>query len=170
MQVLRTRSARPRLLARHRAAVRTGHRIALPALALARIRAPVSRSGRARCGRPPRAQIDLALTPASPGGASVTWDPSGALGARPTGNCRVRRAALLFLDLKEHTRRVSLRLLVPEWGPRWLLARLPQLVELGAEHPELSLGDAEQLPVVRAVSSAGQCGRSRQHRIEEQRY
>ncbi len=65
---------------------------------------------------------------------------------------------------------MSLRLLVPEWGPRWLLARLPQLVKLGAEHPELSLGDAEQLPVVRAVSSAGQCGRSRQHRIEEQRY
>src|SRR5512133_18534 len=88
---------------------------------------------------------------------------------RPTGNCRVRRAALLFLDLKEHTRRVSLRLLVPEWGPRSLLARLPQLVELGAEHPEPSLGDAEQLPVVRAVSSAGQCGRSRQRRIEEQR-
>jgi NADPH:quinone reductase-like Zn-dependent oxidoreductase len=53
--------------------------------------------------------------------------------------CDGQRAALLFVDLKEHTRRVSFRLLVPEWGPRWLLARLPQLVELEAEHPELSL-------------------------------
>jgi hypothetical protein len=25
-------------------------------------------------------------------------------------------------DLKEHTRRASLRVLVPQWSPRWLLA------------------------------------------------